>query len=136
VDDRLGLLRAQLILRDDIKLLVDHGGLLPLGVENGLALVDLAEAPNDGGVDEADRFISVCVINARDQNCLRLLLQVLLNNPNALIVGDVLIVLGVDSHLFGPHREPLLVLLLIVNVDDKGDARGVLLHQGSHVVHS
>jgi hypothetical protein len=47
----------------------------------------------------------------------------------------VLVELGVDGHVLGPHSKPLLVLVLIRDTYDERDARGVLLHHVEHEAH-
>ena len=108
--------------------MIHNGGLLALRIKYWGALRDLPEAAHYGGMNQTDRFVNVGVVNARDQGRLCFLDQVLLNRPDALHVLDVLVELGVDGHVLGPHSEPLLVLVLICDTYDEGNTRGVLLH--------
>jgi hypothetical protein len=128
INELLGILTGELVLRDVRELLVHNGGLLALRIEDRGALRDLPEAAHYGGMNQTDWFVYVGVVNARDQGRLCFLDQVLLNRPDALHVLDVLVELGVDGHVLGPHCEPLLVLVLIRDANDEGDTRGVLLH--------
>lgn len=112
--------------------MVHNGGLLALCIKDRGALRDLPEAAHYSGMNQTDRFVYVGVVYARNQGRLCFLDQVLLNRPDALHVLDVLVELGVDGHVLGPHSEPLLVLVLIRDTYDEGDTRGVLLHHVEH----
>ena len=111
------------------------GGLLALRIEDGSPLGDLSKAPDYRCVNEADGLIDIGVVNARDEGGLGLLDQVLLNDANAADILDILVELGVDGHVLGSHSEALLVLVLVRDADDEGNARGVLLHHVEHEAH-
>lgn len=135
VNENLGVLARKLVLRYVGELLVHDGGLLALRIEDGSPLGDLSQAPDNRCVNEADGLIDIGVVNARDEGGLGLLDQVLLNDANAADVLDILVELGVDGHVLGSHSEALLVLVLVIDVDDEGNARGVLFHHVEHETH-
>lgn len=136
VDELLSILARELVLGDVRELLVHDGGLLALGIEDGGALRDLPQAPDDRGMDEADRLVDVGVVDARDERSLGLLDEVLLDDADASHVLDVLVELGVDGHVLRAHGKALLVLVLVGYADDERNARGVLLHHVEHEAHS
>ena len=47
---------------------------------------------------------------------------------------DVFIEVWINSHMFAPNSEPLLMFFFIFDADDKGDASGVLLHNLDHEI--
>ena len=102
--------------------MIHNGGLLALRIKDRGALGDLPEAAHYGGMNQTYRFVYVGVVNARDQGRLGFLDQMLLNRPDALHVLDVLVEFWVDGHVLGPNSEPLLVLVLIRDANDEGDA--------------
>ena len=73
-------------------------------------------------MNQSNRFVYVGVVNPRDEGRFGFLDQVLLNCPDALHVLNILVELGVDRHVLGPHSESLLVLVLIRDTNDEGDA--------------
>jgi hypothetical protein len=122
MNELLSVLTGQLVLRDVRELLVHDGGLFALPIEDRGALRYLPEAAHYGGMNQSNRFVYVGVVNPRDEGRFGFLDQVLLNCPDALHVLNILVELGVDRHVLGPHSEPLLVLVLIRDTNDEGDA--------------
>ena len=59
---------------------------------------------------------------------LTLLEQVLLNCSNVLYVADVLVELRVDGHMLRAYCKALTVLVLVLYIEDEGDARRILAH--------
>ena len=122
MNELLSVLTGQLVLRDVRELLVHDGGLFALPIEDRGALRYLPEAAHYSGMNQSNRFVYVGVVNPRDEGRFGFLDQVLLNCPDALHVLNILVELGVDRHVLGPHSESLLVLVLIRDTNDEGDA--------------
>ena len=83
---------------------------------------------HDCGLDKTDRSINIVVLDARDQNLLTLLEQVLLNRSNMSDITDVFVESWIDCHVLRPNSKSLTMLILIFDVEDEGDARRVLAH--------
>lgn len=43
-------------------------------------------------------------------------------------IADIFVESRIDGHVFGTHGEPLPMLILVLNVEDEGDARRILAH--------
>lgn len=136
MNELLGIFGGQLVLRDVRELLVHNSSLLALRIKDRGAFSDLSEAAHYGSMNQTDGFVYVRVVNTRDQGRFSFLNQVLLNRPDALHMLDVLVELGINGHVLSPHSESLLVLVLIRDANDEGDARRVLLHHVDHEAHS
>ena len=65
-----------------------------------------------------------------DQNFFTLLNEIILDRTNALYTGDVLIESRVNRHMLCPYSESLSVLVLVLDIEDEGDACWIL---GQHL---
>lgn len=73
-------------------------------------------------MNETYRLVNVLIIDSWNQSSLSFLYDLLLNNSDTLEIFDVLIESRVNSHMLSPHCESLLMLLLILDANDKRNA--------------
>ena len=79
-------------------------------------------------MNKGNAFINVRVVyNPHVLRLLCVLKQVVLNFPDALVVLDVLVVNGVDSHHFAPDCKSLLVVERVLHADQKWNALSPVL---------
>ena len=69
------------------------------------------------------------ILNSRDQDLFCLLDQVVLDCPNMLYAANVLVEPRVNGHVLGPDCESLGMLVLLLDVEDEGNASWILGHQ-------
>ena len=75
------------------------------------------------------------VLDARDQNLLTFLQQVLLNRPYMHDIADVFVESWIDCHMLSAHSESFTMLILIFDVKYEWDARGILAHHFPEEAH-
>ena len=68
------------------------------------------------------------VLDARDQNLLTLLEQVLLDRPYMHDIADVFVKSRIDSHMLRADSESLAMLILVFDVEHEWDASWILAH--------
>ena len=68
------------------------------------------------------------VLDPRDENLLALLEQVLLDRSDVSDVADVLVEPRIDGHVLGADGKSFAMFVLVLDVENERDARGILAH--------
>ena len=101
---------------------------LLMNIINEAAFRDTMQTLHNGGLDQTNRTINVMILNSRDQDFFALFQKVLLNCSDVCNVTDVLVESWVNSHVLGSHGEPLSMLVLVFDVENKWNASWIFTH--------
>ena len=94
------------------------------------------ETLHDGCLNETNRAINIVILYSWDENLFALFEQVLLDSANMLDIADILVKFRIDSHMLGSDCKSLSMLVLILNIEHKGDTSWIFCHHLLYKAHS